>query len=147
MIQRSYFIWYKHKSYFHTHWQLFLLQIHPYIIVWYILQILNQLQENCPWPACNRWRLFFCALRTLRLMWQLWPTSQHGWKGRLSLHSGRKNQADPTSVLCKLWDLHGHVFALQRTICGSNWKYVFCQMDRSSERLAKIHRKRGGCFD
>ena len=39
MIQRSYLIWYKHKSYFHTHWQLFLLQIHPYIIVWYILQI------------------------------------------------------------------------------------------------------------
>ena len=39
MIQGSYLIWYKHKSYFHTHWQLFLLQIHPYIIVWYILQM------------------------------------------------------------------------------------------------------------
>jgi len=39
MIQRSYLIWYIHKSYFHTHWQLFLLQIHPYIIVWYILQM------------------------------------------------------------------------------------------------------------
>jgi len=46
--------------------------------------------HTCPWPACNRWRLF-CALRTLRLMWQLWQTSQHGWKGRLSLHSNRKN--------------------------------------------------------
>jgi len=39
MIQRSYLIWYKHKSYFHTRWQLFLLQIHPTIIVWYILQM------------------------------------------------------------------------------------------------------------
>jgi len=39
MIQGSYLIWYKHKSYFHTHSQLFLLQIHPYIIVWYILQM------------------------------------------------------------------------------------------------------------
>ena len=39
MIQRSYLIWYKHKSYFHTHWQLFLLQIHPSNIVWYILQM------------------------------------------------------------------------------------------------------------
>jgi len=38
-IQRSYLIWYKHKLYFHTHWQLFLLQIHPYIIVWYIFQM------------------------------------------------------------------------------------------------------------
>jgi len=39
MIQRSYLIWYKHKSYFHAHWQLFLLQIHPYSIVWCILQM------------------------------------------------------------------------------------------------------------
>jgi len=39
MIQISYLIWYKHKSYFHTQWQLFLLQIHPYIIVWYIPQM------------------------------------------------------------------------------------------------------------
>jgi len=39
MLQRSYLIWYKHKSYFHAHWQLFLLQIHPYIIVWYMLQM------------------------------------------------------------------------------------------------------------
>ena len=39
MIQRSYLIWCKHTSYFHTHWQLFLLQIHPYIIIWYILQM------------------------------------------------------------------------------------------------------------
>ena len=39
MIQISYLIWCKHKSYFHTHWQLFLLQIHPYIIVWYKLQM------------------------------------------------------------------------------------------------------------
>ena len=39
MIQRYYLIWYKHKSYFHTHRRLFLLQIHPYIIVWYILQM------------------------------------------------------------------------------------------------------------
>jgi len=36
MIQRSNLILYKHKSYFHTHWQLFLLQIHPYFIVWYM---------------------------------------------------------------------------------------------------------------
>jgi len=39
MIQRSYLIWYKHESYFHAHWQLFLLQIPPNIIVWYILQM------------------------------------------------------------------------------------------------------------
>ena len=38
MIQRTYLNWYKHKFYFHTHWQLFLLQMHPYI-VWYILQM------------------------------------------------------------------------------------------------------------
>ena len=29
--------------------------------------LLNYLQENCPWPARNRWMFFFCALRTLRL--------------------------------------------------------------------------------
>jgi len=39
MSQGSYLIWYKHKIYFHTHWQLFLLQIHPYITVWHILQM------------------------------------------------------------------------------------------------------------
>ena len=39
MIQGSYLVWYQHKSYFHTHWQLFSLYIHPYIIVWYTLQM------------------------------------------------------------------------------------------------------------
>ena len=39
MIQRSYLIWYKHKSYFRAHWQLFLFRIHTYSIVWYILQM------------------------------------------------------------------------------------------------------------
>jgi len=60
MIQRSYLIWYKHKSYFHTHWQLFLLQIHPNIIVWYTLQM----------------ALFLFVVRTSLWYWHLVKTSR-----------------------------------------------------------------------
>jgi len=43
-------------------------------------------------------------------------------KAKLSQHSQRKNQADPTSVLCKLWNLRGHLFTFvkNKTVRGTN---------------------------